>query len=202
MSAEIQIDPSNAVFGTSVRRKRTYGSLGSLSSPALRNLANTSPKPSSKGESTRLSRPLVVAKPVPIATTASRSNSVSARTQNSADRSVDVEPPRPDSPDLETILARTPRPRRASLAFYSPSAPRLRTRSLTASTLSNDIVNKKSNLNNGPPIIKSRSSKTSLEDVDEDANQLDSDDGIDLDKQVDGDGSESDSSIDIHTPLP
>ncbi|EMD34941.1 hypothetical protein CERSUDRAFT_116464 [Gelatoporia subvermispora B] len=97
---------------------------------------------------------------------------------------------RPDSPDIETIIAKTPRPRRRSSATFPSPAARLRSRSY--STLASEST--KSSTSSG----KGKANE-SLDDV--------SDYGVLLQESVpedteEGDGSESDSSIDVHTPLP
>ena len=84
---------------------------------------------------------------------------------------------RPDSPDLNTILANTPRPRRRSSAAFPPAS--LRSRANSAAS----------------PF----GWRVSGEDQDE-TEQPESDD--DLRALECEDGSESDSSIDLHTPLP
>lgn len=84
---------------------------------------------------------------------------------------------RSDSPDLNTILANTPRPRRRSSAAFPPASLRSRASSV-ASPFGWRVPG---------------------EDQDE-AEQPDSDDDL---RALEGeDGSESDSSIDLHTPLP
>lgn len=82
---------------------------------------------------------------------------------------------RPESPDVETILASTRRPRRKSSATFSPALSRTRPRAATA----------------GAP-----TSWRGLEgDESPDRSSL-------LEESGEEDGSESDSSIDVSTPLP
>ncbi|CCM05822.1 uncharacterized protein FIBRA_08056 [Fibroporia radiculosa] len=90
---------------------------------------------------------------------------------------------RPDSPDLGTILANTPRPRRRSAAAVSP-ANRIRSRT---SSIVGAPLNWKGKIEEGSSGLESTLG------VGED-----SDDNF----RLGDDGSESDSSIDLHTPLP
>ncbi|KAI1784582.1 hypothetical protein LXA43DRAFT_954889 [Ganoderma leucocontextum] len=98
---------------------------------------------------------------------------------------------RPDSPDVETMIKRTPRPRRTSSATFSNS-PVARTRSTQ-----------------GPTTAVPSSWRATSKKPDDDTESIVSDYGMLLEKDasmdqklLEGDGSESDSSIDIHTPLP
>ncbi|KAH9929445.1 uncharacterized protein B0H18DRAFT_211913 [Fomitopsis serialis] len=84
---------------------------------------------------------------------------------------------RPDSPDLDTILANTPRPRRRSSVAVSPSTTRSRTSSVASPF--------------GWRVSGTDQDGTELRGSDDDLRGLEGDDG-----------SESDSSIDLHTPLP
>ncbi|KAI0739917.1 hypothetical protein C8Q80DRAFT_203094 [Daedaleopsis nitida] len=94
---------------------------------------------------------------------------------------------RPNSPDVETMIARTPRPRRKSSAtFHSPMTSMRST-----------------------PAMGVPSSWKGVKSKDDDAESVISDYGTLLDKDDSEDekqgeegGSASDSSIDIHTPLP
>ena len=153
MVSDFSLDPqspklANAVFGT-VRKR----SLSKLKEPSRRDsptLPWKNPLRFSRRESGDGKSSLVVPEP--------------------------LQPMRPDSPDIETILAKTPRPRRkaATSMFPSPrspgaTSPRLGQRPLPDSSLS------------------SLSVYGSLFEDDSDP---------------EGGGSESDSSIDIHTPLP
>ena len=103
---------------------------------------------------------------------------------------------RPDSPDVETMIKRTPRPRRISSATFQANAnlPIARKRSATGS---------------GVSVPSSWRGPGKRQGLDEDNESFVSDYGTLLDKDasmdeklLEGDGSESDSSIDIHTPLP
>ncbi|TBU26676.1 hypothetical protein BD311DRAFT_847341 [Dichomitus squalens] len=118
---------------------------------------------------------------------------VPAPAQSRSPRSTRNPPPRgarpdkrPDSPDVETMIKRTPRPRRKSSAtFHSPIA---RARSNSSMAMPSSWKGVKKDDDSGSVI----SDYGAL---------LDKDDSMD-EKQLEGDGSESDSSIDIHTPLP
>ncbi|TBU42499.1 hypothetical protein BD309DRAFT_178796 [Dichomitus squalens] len=93
---------------------------------------------------------------------------------------------RPDSPDVETMIQRTPRPRRKSSAtFHSPMA-RARSNSSMVTPSS------------WKGVTKDDDTGSVISDY---GALLDKDDSMD-EKLLEGDGSESDSSIDIHTPLP
>lgn len=102
---------------------------------------------------------------------------------------------RPDSPDIGTILARTPRPKRRSSAAPSPSSVRVRSRTTSLA---------------GPPSSWKDKSDDGLQGVsvtsdmlaEEGLGELDTDEELRMEKELEGDGSESDSSIDLHTPLP
>ncbi|KAH9932843.1 hypothetical protein B0H21DRAFT_90528 [Amylocystis lapponica] len=103
------------------------------------------------------------------------------------------------SPDLATMIAKTPRPRRRSLATTSP-ASRLLSRSGSANAVPSSWKKKASvrrddvsvNVDYGTVL---RGDLFTNPEVD-----LDEEDH--LNNELDGDGSESDSSIDLHTPLP
>ncbi|KAI0071250.1 hypothetical protein K474DRAFT_1669190 [Panus rudis PR-1116 ss-1] len=96
---------------------------------------------------------------------------------------------RPDSPDIETILAKTPRPRRSTSAlFSSPTSTSKAGGTRSRSTLSLRAA------------IKSEKSQNGDTDSILDEDLLEK---LENDSESDGvGGSESDSSIDIHTPLP
>lgn len=97
---------------------------------------------------------------------------------------------RPDSPDIDTILAKTPRPRRsASSLFPSPaSTSKVEGGARFRSTFSLRAVIKAEKSQDGD--IESIIDEDLLEKLENDSES----DG--------GGGSESDSSIDIHTSLP
>ncbi|KAH9921803.1 uncharacterized protein B0H18DRAFT_1121259 [Fomitopsis serialis] len=107
-----------------------------------------------------------------------------------------------ESPDIDQILAKTPRPRRKSSGCPSRSVSRTRARSL------------RRHVSDGTTLVSSRSRKTSEDDsfVEDYGSLLDATgtpvDIVDveeeekLDRALDGEGSDSDSDIDIHTPLP
>lgn len=101
--------------------------------------------------------------------------------------------PRPDSPDVETILAKTPRPRRRSSATFNSPLNRLRSRS--HSTLGTGST--KSSTSSGQGMASE-----SLTDVSDYGVLLQQDTVPEENIEEEGDGSESDSSIDVHTPLP
>ncbi|RPD53554.1 hypothetical protein L226DRAFT_95642 [Lentinus tigrinus ALCF2SS1-7] len=93
---------------------------------------------------------------------------------------------RPDSPDVETMIARTPRPRRKSSAtFHSPMRHTRSNSSIAVPSSWKGVA--KSKEEDSESVISDYGALIEKEDESED------------DK---GDGSESDSSIDIHTPLP
>ncbi|KAI0740047.1 hypothetical protein C8Q76DRAFT_689056 [Earliella scabrosa] len=95
---------------------------------------------------------------------------------------------RPDSPDVDTMIARTPRPRRKSSAtFRSPMA---RVRSNSSMAVPSSWKGVKSKEDDGESVISDYGTLLEKEAESEE------------DKPADDDGSESDSSIDIHTPLP
>lgn len=96
---------------------------------------------------------------------------------------------RPDSPDIDTYLKRTPRPRRSSSATFTGS-PGLRGGSRSQSTLSLRSAAKKDKLKLGGGDSILEDYGTLLEQLEDDS---DSDNGG---------GSETDSSIDVTTPLP
>ncbi|KAI0938005.1 hypothetical protein AcV7_003319 [Taiwanofungus camphoratus] len=104
---------------------------------------------------------------------------------------------RPDSPDVGTILANTSRPRRRSSAGIASSALRLRSQT-HSSTSPSSWKGKVDTDHGGTPSISDYG--VLLEHNDE--TQVDSEDESRLEGELEGDGSESDSSIDIHTPLP
>ncbi|TFK84671.1 hypothetical protein K466DRAFT_217006 [Polyporus arcularius HHB13444] len=96
---------------------------------------------------------------------------------------------RPDSPDVETMIARTPRPRRKSSATFNP--PLARTRSNSSMAVPSSWKGAaKSKEEDNDSIISDYGALVEKEDESED------------EKEGNGGGSESDSSIDIHTPLP
>lgn len=103
-----------------------------------------------------------------------------ARKENGGakDPSASSQPARSESPDIDTILAKTPRPRRVSSTglFTSP-----RSQNSTSSRTSPTA---------GQKDLSERSLTSIYSSLPED------------DSEVEGGGSESDSSIDIHTPLP
>ncbi|KAI0631827.1 hypothetical protein C8Q77DRAFT_1061521 [Trametes polyzona] len=100
---------------------------------------------------------------------------------------------RPDSPDVETMIARTPRPRRKSSATFT--SPILRARSSTSMAVPSSWK--------GLPGPKGKDKVAEdAESVISDYGTLLKDDDSDMERMLEGDGSESDSSIDIHTPLP
>ncbi|KAH9850463.1 hypothetical protein C2E23DRAFT_835197 [Lenzites betulinus] len=95
---------------------------------------------------------------------------------------------RPDSPDVETMIARTPRPRRKSSATFS--SPILRSRSNSSMAVPSSWKGLKE---------KEKGSERAISDYDtllKDEESL-----SDMEQQLEGDGSESDSSLDIHTPF-
>ncbi|KAH9896057.1 hypothetical protein C8Q73DRAFT_665068 [Cubamyces lactineus] len=97
---------------------------------------------------------------------------------------------RSDSPDVETMIARTPRPRRKSSATFN--SPILRARSNSSMMVPSSWRGLK-----GKETVAGDN-----ESVISDYGTLLKDDDSDLERQLEGDGSESDSSLDIHTPLP
>ena len=141
--------------------------------------ARAIPRPRARTSSS--AKPRFTSQPVasPERTMSTRARKVSevkkipTRRQTSAEDQVK----RPDSPDLNTILATTPRPRRRSSAAFPPSSLRSR-----ASSVASPFGWKVS------------------EEGQDDTEQPESD--PDLGALEDEDGSESDSSIDLHTPLP
>lgn len=86
---------------------------------------------------------------------------------------------RPDSPDIQTILSKTPRPRKSSSATFSGSISSLSSRSQSSSNL--------------------RKTPTASRD---DESLISDSTLLELDSDFEDGGSESDSSLDIHTPLP
>ncbi|KAI8976331.1 hypothetical protein BD414DRAFT_165415 [Trametes punicea] len=115
----------------------------------------------------------------------------SAAAAMSNERSRGAPSKRADSPDVETMIARTPRPRRKpSATFHSPI---LRAKSNPAMVVPSSWKGLKS---------KDRVVAGDDESVISDYGTLLKDDDSDLERQLEGEGSESDSSIDIHTPLP
>ncbi|KAI0667523.1 hypothetical protein C8Q78DRAFT_385790 [Trametes maxima] len=101
---------------------------------------------------------------------------------------------RPDSPDVETMIARTPRPRRKSSAtFTSPISRGRANSSMVVPTSWKGIGGKEKDRGKAGDDAESMIS---------DYGMLLHDDDSDMERQLEGDGSESDSSIDIHTPLP
>ncbi|PIL32436.1 hypothetical protein GSI_05138 [Ganoderma sinense ZZ0214-1] len=99
---------------------------------------------------------------------------------------------RPDSPDVETMIKRTPRPRRTSSVTFqtNSNSPIGRTRSATGTGMA------------VPSSWRGPGKRQGLDEDSEDSGMLlDKDASMD-EKMLERDGSESDSSIDIHTPLP
>ncbi|KAI0641658.1 hypothetical protein C8Q79DRAFT_284928 [Trametes meyenii] len=101
---------------------------------------------------------------------------------------------RPDSPDVETMIARTPRPRRKSSATFT--SPMLRGR------VNSPMVVPTSWKGIGGKEKEKGKAGDDAESVISDYGMLLHDEDSDMERQLEGDGSESDSSIDIHTPLP
>ncbi|KAI0364879.1 hypothetical protein BV20DRAFT_813615 [Pilatotrama ljubarskyi] len=99
---------------------------------------------------------------------------------------------RPDSPDVETMIARTPRPRRKSSATFNPPLTRPRSNS--------NMV--PSSWKGGIKAKEKEKVADDNESVISDYGTLLKDDDSDMERMLEGEGSESDSSIDIHTPLP
>ncbi|KAH9834987.1 uncharacterized protein C8Q71DRAFT_135378 [Rhodofomes roseus] len=106
-----------------------------------------------------------------------------------------------ESPDILQILATTPRPRRKSSGCPSRSASRTRVRSL------------RRHVSDGTALTSSRSRKTSedsfvadygspLDATGTPIDVVDVEEEERLDRALDGEGSDTDSEIDIHTPLP
>lgn len=83
---------------------------------------------------------------------------------------------RPDSPDIQMILAKTPRPRKSTSSIF------------TASSLSSQS--------------RSSTKKTPKTPVDDESLISDFGTVLELDSDFEDGGSASDSSLDIHTPLP
>ncbi|PSS34049.1 hypothetical protein PHLCEN_2v1953 [Hermanssonia centrifuga] len=110
-----------------------------------------------------------------------------AREPKRADRPSDTTfPPRSNSPDIDAIIAKTPRPRRSSTSVLSTPSPA--SRSLTSLGVRN----------RSPQNIGAKK-------VARDETSLISDFGalLEADSDLEDDnGSETDSSLDIHTPLP
>ncbi|KAL6302538.1 hypothetical protein BKA93DRAFT_387721 [Sparassis latifolia] len=102
---------------------------------------------------------------------------------------------RPDSPDLRTILANTPRPRRKSSASFSPASGGLHLRSRSTT---NGLSRRSSIAEQSPDNVSVSDYGALLEE----AEGVDTDEENRLGKVVEDGGSESDSSIDLHTPLP
>lgn len=145
---------ANAVFG--VARQRT---ISKLKSPSRRD----SPT-------------------LPWRTSSQRSTSSALGNANNEKSRPAAPPQRPDSPDIETILANTPRPRKSSTSLFSTPSRAPSSSSLQASP----------RLEENDDLLDDRS----FASVSDYGNLLE-----DIDSE-DGDGSETDSSIDIHTPLP
>ncbi|KAI9068554.1 hypothetical protein FKP32DRAFT_1561442 [Trametes sanguinea] len=101
---------------------------------------------------------------------------------------------RADSPDVETMIARTPRPRRKSSATFGSPILRARTNAGMAVPSSWKGLNAKEK--------EKGAGAGDNESVISDYGTLLKDDDSDFERQLEGEGSESDSSIDIHTPLP
>lgn len=171
-------DDKNASFRTSklAEAGAVFGS-----SPRYRTFADTTKRASLTHPSRSLRRSTSEVPARPSSSTPSRLRSASAAQVQE----------RPGSPDIETILAKTPRPRRASSAvFSSPSRTSLRSDKPSQSSLS----------------LRSDGKDKKPTGEDDDSIFSISDYGVLLEEdesQSDGEGgSESDSSIDIHTPLP
>ncbi|OBZ72960.1 hypothetical protein A0H81_07223 [Grifola frondosa] len=101
---------------------------------------------------------------------------------------------RPDSPDVDTFLARTPRPRRRSSATFNPPSAGARTlRSRAGSTIgpSSWKVGKTQQVQGDVSPVSDYGTLLPVEP----AGGAESSGG-------EGEGSETDSSIDLHTPLP
>lgn len=101
---------------------------------------------------------------------------------------------RPPSPDIGTILATTPRPRRRSSAAFAPSSFRVRSRTSSVTSVPSSWQGNVDEAATSSP-LGGLMDDGGLKEVDSD---IDSQSG----KELEGDGSESDSSIDLHTPLP
>ncbi|CAL1715931.1 unnamed protein product [Somion occarium] len=97
---------------------------------------------------------------------------------------------RPDSPDIDTILKKTPRPRRSSSSVFPAASLATKGRSRSQSTLSLRSAAKKDKLPFGDTDSVLDDYNTLLEKLENDSDS----DNVE--------GSESDSSIDVHTPLP
>ncbi|THH31195.1 hypothetical protein EUX98_g2963 [Antrodiella citrinella] len=164
-----KLTAAGAVFGSAPRYRAP-------TDPAQRTIA-TQPSPSS-----RLQRRSSEALPRAIPTTPSRLRS------SSAAQVQEKVPERPGSPDIEAILAKTPRPRKTSTV--SPPRSLLRSGQRSQSTLSLRL-----NAKERKSVAEDDESIFSISDygmlLEEDESQSD-----------EAGGSESDSSIDIHTPLP
>ncbi|THH00085.1 hypothetical protein EW026_g2379 [Hermanssonia centrifuga] len=110
-----------------------------------------------------------------------------AREPKRADRPSDTTfPPRSNSPDIDAIIAKTPRPRRSSTSVLSTPSPA--SRSLTSLGVRNRSprnIGAKKDARDEPSLI---SDFGALLEADSDLE--------------DDNGSETDSSLDIHTPLP
>ncbi|TCD63000.1 hypothetical protein EIP91_006092 [Steccherinum ochraceum] len=161
---------AGAVFGSSPRRPGVVDQIQRSSPSHVSRLARRSTSEAYGRSSPSTSTP----------STPSRLRSSSA---------AQPQPQRPGSPDIDAILAKTPRPRRASSAvFASPSRSSLPATRRSQSTLSLRSEVKKGNGEDDESIF-SISDYGALLEEDE--------------SQSEGEGgSESDSSIDIHTPLP
>lgn len=162
---------TGAVFGSSPRRPGVAdNSPRSIPSPASR-LARRATSDAYGRPSSSTSAP----------STPSRLRSASA---------AQPQPQRPGSPDIETILAKTPRPRRAlSAVFASPSRNSLPAkRSPSTLSLRSEVKGGKVNGEDDESIFSISDYGALLEEYE----SLSEGEG----------GSESDSSIDLHTPLP
>ncbi|KAI0764230.1 hypothetical protein BD413DRAFT_196757 [Trametes elegans] len=98
---------------------------------------------------------------------------------------------RPDSPDVETMIARTPRPRGKSSVTFNPPPAHGRKPSAMAIPSSWKGIKAGEKAGDGD-----------TESIISDYGTLLKDDDSEMERMLEGEGSESDSSIDIHTPLP
>ncbi|KAK0469419.1 uncharacterized protein EV420DRAFT_32924 [Desarmillaria tabescens] len=99
------------------------------------------------------------------------------------------DPARATSPDITTIISRTPKPRRSASTTFS-----LRSNS-TSRAPSSTSTSRRTSSPIGLPYDRS-SRATTWEETDF------IDDYGELERQLDGEGTDSDSSLDLHTPLP
>ena len=156
----------------------------------------SSPRARAATDSPQRPQSLYQSRPVPVRRSTSealaRPGTSTPPSLRSASNTTQV-PERPGSPDIDAILAKTPRPRRASSAiFSSPSRP---PGSLRQSKRSHSTYSLRSETKDGKPPGEDDESIFSISDygalLEEDESQSDGEGG-----------SESDSSLDIHTPLP